>query len=106
MTNMWDGTNYFLQDILNFQPRIIFESYTFYPIWGQYFDPRVILGWRYTRVSTVLSLSFQQNYNSVLFLSVRKKFKMCILDGFYSFSKKCYGKQCHFSIAEHLKFVG
>ena len=53
MTNMWDGTNYFLQDILHFQTRIIFESYTFYPIWGQYFDPRVIFRWRYTRVSTV-----------------------------------------------------
>ena len=23
-------------------------------IWGQYFDPRVIFGWRYTRVSTVV----------------------------------------------------
>ena len=53
MTNMWDGTNYFLQDIWNFQPRFIFESYTFYPIWRQHFDPRVVLGWRYTRVSTV-----------------------------------------------------
>ena len=25
----------------------------FLPYLGQYFDPRVILGWRYTRVSTV-----------------------------------------------------
>ena len=54
MTNMLDGTNYFLQDILNFQPRVIFESYDFYHIWGQYFDPCIILGWRYTRVSTVV----------------------------------------------------
>ena len=42
-----------LQDILNFQPRVIFESYTFYPIWGPYFDPSIVLGWRYTQVSMV-----------------------------------------------------
>ena len=51
MTNMLDGTNYFLQDILNSQPHVIFESYSFYHIWGQYFDPPVILGWRYTRMA-------------------------------------------------------
>ena len=67
MINMWDGTNYFFQDILHFQPRVIFESYTFYPIWRQYFDPRVILGWRYIRVSTVpdLFLQIQNSLNLV-----------------------------------------
>ena len=56
MINMWDGTNYFFQDILKFQPHVIFGSYTFYPIWGQYFDPRVILGWRYTRMALYSSI--------------------------------------------------